>query len=440
MQTYFYELFDKASATLEAPEVLLARFSGEESDFIRFNTGRVRQAGSVTQAYLSLDLIHGQRHARATTTISRHLETDLERVRTTLEQLRAQLPHLPEDPYLLYAADVRSGEQNGENELPDSDAVLAAIVKAGDERDLVGIHAQGPIFDGFASSMGQRNWFSTYSFSFNWSFYHAADKAVKSTYAGFSWSPDAFERRLADATDQLAILARPPKTISPGAYRVYLAPSALLDYMGTLCWGGFSLKTRRTKTTPLLKMTEEGARLAPCVTITENTAEGIAPNFQAQGYIRPDVVPLIEKGAYRNSLVSPRSAKEYDTEPNGATGAESPASLDMAPGDIPANEVLSRLDTGVYINQTWYLNYSDRPACRITGMTRFATFWVEKGEIVAPLNVMRFDETVYRALGKNLIGLTAERDFLPETETYGGRSTTSMRLPGALIDDFTFTL
>ena len=53
---------------------------------------------------------------------------------------------------------------------------------------------------------------------------------------------------------------------------------------------------------------------------------------------------------------------------------------------------------------------------------------------------MRFDETVYHALGSNLIGLTAERDFLPSSGTYGSRSTDSMRLPGALIEDFTFTL
>jgi predicted Zn-dependent protease len=112
----------------------------------------------------------------------------------------------------------------------------------------------------------------------------------------------------------------------------------------------------------------------------------------------------------------------------------------MAAGEIPSDQILSRLEKGIYVNQTWYLNYSDRPACRITGMTRFATFWVERGKIVAPLSVMRFDETAYRALGENLIGLTAHRDFLPDASTYGGRSTTSMRLPGALIEDFTFTL
>ena len=73
-------------------------------------------------------------------------------------------------------------------------------------------------------------------------------------------------------------------------------------------------------------------------------------------------------------------------------------------------------------------------------MTRFATFWVEDGEVVAPLNVMRFDDTVYRMMGSGLLGLTEDRELLMDAGTYGGRSTGSARLPGALVDDFVLTL
>ena len=73
-------------------------------------------------------------------------------------------------------------------------------------------------------------------------------------------------------------------------------------------------------------------------------------------------------------------------------------------------------------------------------MTRFATFWVENGRITAPVNAMRFDETIYRMLGDRLIDLTTERDFILDADTYHGRSTRSGRIPGALVEDFTFTL
>jgi len=53
---------------------------------------------------------------------------------------------------------------------------------------------------------------------------------------------------------------------------------------------------------------------------------------------------------------------------------------------------------------------------------------------------MRFDETLYRLFGSNLVGLTAEREFMLDPSTYGSRSTFSARVPWALIEDFTLTL
>lgn len=125
---------------------------------------------------------------------------------------------------------------------------------------------------------------------------------------------------------------------------------------------------------------------------------------------------------------------------NGASPREAPLSVDMAAGQLAQDQALSELGTGVWVGNLWYLNFSDRSSCRTTGMTRFATFWVDAGEIVAFLDVMRFDETIYRVLGSNLRGLTREREMLLDAQTYEGRSTTSAHLPGALVEDFTFTL
>jgi predicted Zn-dependent protease len=212
------------------------------------------------------------------------------------------------------------------------------------------------------------------------------------------------------------------------------------EIVGMLGWGGFGLRAHRTKTTPLLRMIEDGARLHAGVSLAENTAEGVAAEFQESGFLRPGRVALIEDGAYRECLVSPRSAVEYGAPTNGASAGESPHSVDMAPGTLAAGAVLRELGTGLLVSNLHYLNFSDRTACRTTGMTRFATFWVEGGVIQAPVNVMRFDETVYRMLGENLVALTAEREMLLDPLTYGARSTRSARLPGALVDDFTLTL
>ena len=112
----------------------------------------------------------------------------------------------------------------------------------------------------------------------------------------------------------------------------------------------------------------------------------------------------------------------------------------MAPGTLAAKDALAALGTGLFVGNLHYLNYSDRPAARITGMTRFATFWVEDGKIVAPVDVLRFDDTLFRMLGANLEALTAETELLLASDTYRERQLASMRLPGALLSEMTFTL
>jgi predicted Zn-dependent protease len=76
----------------------------------------------------------------------------------------------------------------------------------------------------------------------------------------------------------------------------------------------------------------------------------------------------------------------------------------------------------------------------MTGMTRFATFWVEGGRVVAPVDVMRFDDTIYRMLGDNLESLTRETELMLDPSSYGSRALTSTTLPGALLREMTFTL
>jgi predicted Zn-dependent protease len=301
----------------------------------------------------------------------------------------------------------------------------------------VGIYAGGTIWRGFVNSLGQRNWHEVDSFNFDWSLYLEGDKAVKSGYAGFDWEPRALEARLEAGAQQLANLATTRRTLAPGDYRVYLPPRALEELTGLLSWGGFSARARATRQSPLLRM-ESGSALSAKVTMVENTAEGMAPGFQGEGFVKPPRVSLIEQGRLRDALVSPRSAKEYGLVLN--AGGEGPEALDVAPGILQTAQALEALDTGLYVSNLWYLNFSDRPAGRITGMTRFATFWVERGRIVAPITPMRFDDTIYRMLGENLVELTRERELLPDVSTYGERSTSSSHLPGALISSLKFTL
>jgi predicted Zn-dependent protease len=440
MQEHFRQIADQAFSGLKGDEVALLTFDGEESEFVRFNRNAVRQAGAVSQRDLGIDLIRGARHAEAQVSLSGDPAQDRERVAAMIAELRGRLEVVPEDPHLLYATEVRSTERIGSDELAPPAEALAAILRGGEGKDSVGIHAQGPIHRGFANSLGQRNWYTSFTFNLEWCFYAREDKAVKSDYAGFRWDPAALARKMDEAGRQLAILQQPAKTIERGKYRVYLAPRALNEVVGLLSWNGFGLKAQRAKISPLLRLVEGEAALHPAVRMSENTAQGVSPNFDRRGFVKPDEVVMIEGGRFRDSLISPRSAKEYGVPTNAAESFEAPYSFEMSGGEVAPDQVLPKLGTGVYVNNLWYLNYSDRQACRMTGMTRFATFWVEDGRITAPLNVMRFDESAYRMLGENLLGLTREREMLLSSGTYGGREVASGRVPGALVEDFAFTL
>ncbi|OGA29838.1 MAG: hypothetical protein A3I01_00050 [Betaproteobacteria bacterium RIFCSPLOWO2_02_FULL_65_24] len=438
MKAHFFELADRLARELHADEVLLCNLGAERSDFVRFNQGRVRQAGSVEQRFLSVRLVRGRRHAALTLAIAGNGD-DLELARGGLTRLRATLADLPEDPWLLFSGELESTSSERRGALAPAEAVVEYVTRAAQGHDLVGFYAAGTVYRGFANSLGQRNWHESDSFNFDWSLHRQADRAVKRSYAGFAWEPERFAERLAAAAAELGLLAPPQRRIEPGEYRAYLAPRALDELMGLLGGGGFSAKARATKQSPLLRM-EHGEALAPGVTVLENTAEGVSPAFQSDGFVKPARVTLIEGGRLADALVSPRSAKEYGLVTNAANARESPESIELAPGALEPDEVLAALDTGLCISNLWYLNFSDRAAGRVTGMTRFATFWVEGGRIAAPVGPMRFDDSIYRILGESLVGLTRERQLLFDASTYAERSSATARLPGALLRALKFTL
>jgi len=414
-------------------------YAAESSEFVRFNHAKVRQAGQVQQASLNLKLINDGRHADLAITLAGPPEVDRQRLAEGLQQLRDTLPLLPRDPYLLLNRTAWQTTSEQAQALPALDQVLADISQGAQGLDLVGIYAAGPISRGFASSAGAFGWHQANSFNFDFSLFHANGEAVKASYAGAAWDSAAFAQRLQQAREQLAFLGRPLHPLAPGQYRAYLAPAAMEEIIGLLAWGGFSAQAIASKGSPLQRLYAGDQALSPLVGLGEQITASLSPAFSRDGYPRSDVT-LIAKGQAQGQLVNSRSAAEYGLSTNGASGDESPSALQMAAGNLAQADILKQLGTGLYISNLWYLNYSDQPAARLTGMTRFATFWVEDGEIKAPVSTMRFDDSVYHLLGSQLEALTAERELLLSASTYGERNTSSNLLPGALVKRLTLTL
>jgi predicted Zn-dependent protease len=435
----FHAIAAALDRALRPGERYAATLDGEETDFVRLNRGKVRQPGRVSQCYLCVTLIDGRRHAEHRFTLCGDLAQDIAAATTALADLRGVLGDAHDDPHLLLPDTLQSSSMVRGGALPPATELIDRILAAAQGTDLVGLYAAGPVFRGFADSRGQRNWHSVTSFNFDWSLYHRADKAVKMAYAGLEWHDATLAAKMGEARERLALVAQPSRALPPGRYRAYLAPSATDELAGLLGWGAFSARAFATHQSPLGKL-EGSDRLDPRVSMREDFESGIAPAFQSDGFARPRSVSLIERGALAGSLVSPRTAREFDLATNGANAWEAPEALSMEGGELAADDVLDALGDGLLIGNLHYLNYSDRQACRVTGMTRFATFLVENGRIVAPVDVLRFDDSVYRLLGSQLESLTAEREMVLSTQSYGSRQLASTEVPGLLVREMAFTL
>lgn len=414
--------------------------AAEDTDFIRFNQARVRQATHVAQAYASLTLSDGSRAAQGSLTLSGESTRDTAALRAVQAELVRDLPLLPEDPHLQHPDTVRNTTRDDTGALPDARTLIEAVADEARGLDLVGLYAAGPMARLYADNQGQRNWHRVQTYSFDWCLYLAADKAVKAVQAGTHWSTPVWARQLAEGVTQLRMLGQAPRTLKPGRYRAYFSPAAMADLLGILAWGGFSHKEQAIGTSPLMRLVRGDAQLHPCIQLSEDVARSAAPAFTPEGFTRPPQVSLILEGRHAGSLCSPRSAREFGVSANGALAHEAPQALSLAPGTLAESEVLQALDTGLYISNLHYLNYSDRQHCRVTGMTRFACFWVERGELVAPLDVMRFDDDLLSMLGSRLLALTDQAVFQQDTGTYTERQLGSVTTPGALIEGFELTL
>ena len=322
MKEQFYGLAGRLEQSLKGGETLLCNLSAERSDFVRFNKALVRQAGSVEQGYLNLRLVRDGRQVSASVALAGNGE-DFALCTQTLGRLRDAIGDLPKDPWLLINEKPQSTNTERHGTVLPAQEVVEQTLRFAKGRDLVGFYAGGTLYRGFANSLGQRNWHEVDNFNFDWCLYRQADQAVKTSYAGFGWHPADFAAKMQRASERVELLSLPVRKVEPGEYRAYLAPRALEDIMYMLTWGGYSARARQTKQSPLLRK-QEGRTLSTKVTLTENIAEGVAPTFQPDGFIKPPAVTLIAGGKLGDPLVSPRTAKEYNLATNGAAGDESP--------------------------------------------------------------------------------------------------------------------
>ena len=440
MEQSFNILSEKLMNNLENDEHLKVSIQGEKSQFIRFSQSKVRQSGLVDDATLMMTLIKNDRNCSGSFTLSGNMMADEKIALTELIRLRDEIMTLPKDPFIVLPEDSGSSREEHHGLLLSENDAVSSLSSAMKEVDLAGIWASGRIFAGNTNSSGQKHWFSTDTFSLDYSLITPSEKMVKATFAGSHWDQSKYEKYMADSISKLRMMEKKSRKIKPGTYRTYIAPAGVADIIQMFSWGGVGEASIQQGNSSLSKMRQSQTQLSSCFTLSEDFTSGLVPRFNSNGELAPEKLDLILAGSLKNTLVSSRTAKEYGVTSNYASDGESMRSPRLATGDLNEDEIVKNLDTGIYLSNLHYLNWSDRMGGRITGMTRYACFWVENGEVMAPIDNMRFDDSIYNFFGENLEAVTNNSQLIPDVNTYEGRELGGISCPGILLKSFELTL
>jgi predicted Zn-dependent protease len=440
MNEYFSLLNNYIFSELSKNEVLITNISGENSQFIRFNNSKVRQTGLIDDMSFSMILISHNRKSSISLTLTGNIDNDKSLILFNLNQLRDNVKFLPEDPFIVMPTVVKSSSEIYSGSLLNNKDSVNNLIPAMQGVDLTGIWASGKIFSGNANSMGLEHWFETETFSLDYSIINDEQKMVKACYAGTHWNQKEYEDFLFASKQKMELMSKKSISIEPGEYRAYIAPDGVSDLIGMLSWGGIGESSIQQGDSSLIKLKNLESKLSPCFNLSEDFSSGMVPRFNGMGEVAPEKLPLIVAGALKNTLVSSRTEKEYNIPTNYASSDEGLRSPIMNSGKINENDVLKNIEKGVYLSNLHYLNWSDRIGGRITGMTRYACFWVEDGEIVAPIENMRFDDTIYNIFGQNLEESTDKLHLVPNVGTYDGRNLGGTYCPGIILSSFALTL
>jgi len=440
LETSFNQLIETLIIKKTPTEEFTVKLSSERSQFTRFNHAKVRQTGHVADGWIELTLMENQRSSFRQFPFIGNWEIDWQIAYKALQELREELRWLPIDPYLVLPSGNNISREVHPGKLLVIDEVVPTVLNLVTELDFTGIYAGGIVIKAYGDSQGQKHWFATDTFTLDYSLFTPSGQAVKGTFAGSNWDEAAYIQKISQDKKQLELLAVAPKELPRGQYKTYFAPPAVADLLMMLSWGALSEADLQQGNSALAILSRQEKLLSPEFSLKENFQLGLVPRFNEWGEMADPELPLIEKGFLVNTLINSRTGREYQKTANGANSSETLRAPEITPGNLALEQILPKLDTGLYVSNLHYLNWSDRPTGRITGMTRYACFWVENAEIIAPIENLRFDESLYRFWGDNLVDFTNFQEFIPEVGTYESRELGGSLVPGMLVEDFTYTL
>jgi hypothetical protein len=171
VKNYFNALKEEVFKHLQPEETANLYFRSERSGFTRLNHAKIRQIGSVEQAYVTFKLFYQNKQVTYQLICGGNAQEDAQVLMQKMPQLRDAFTVLPPDPYCITydGEDQRSVED--EESITPMDTVVAQVCDSAEGIDLVGFYAAGPQWFGYANSQGAFKWMGRSSWVLDYSLY-----------------------------------------------------------------------------------------------------------------------------------------------------------------------------------------------------------------------------------------------------------------------------
>ena len=269
----------------------------------------------------------------------------------------------------------------------------------------------------------------------------ASGFAEASSWRVVDVDPSAVAREAADK----AARTRGAAATEPQVYRALLEPyafSELLFYFGFSSLNALALLEGRSYLSGRL-----GEQVFhPSFTLWDDALDprGLPKSFDFEG-VPKQKLALVENGTAREVVWDRRTAKQAgDGRVSTGHGLAAPAqafgpipfNLSVPAGDASVEELVERVEDGIYVTRLHYLGVVDPREGLITGMTRDGTFRIESGKVTEPLVNLRFT-TPFPELVAKLLGLGRDLTLVNRSDFYDERYPYGTLVPAVATEAFT---
>jgi predicted Zn-dependent protease len=172
-------------------------------------------------------------------------------------------------------------------------------------------------------------------------------------------------------------------------------------------------------------------------------ARGLPKAFDFEGAPKQPLV-LVENGIAKDVVWDRRTAKRAGDRQTTGHALSAPAqgfgplplNLEVSGGEATRDELIERVDEGIYVTRLHYLGVVDPREGIITGMTRDGTFRIEGGKVTKPLVNLRFT-TSFPKLVESLLGLGNDVELVNRSDFYDERYPFGTLVPTVATEAFT---